>query len=436
MAIQSKLGRFDLTMLIVSFVIGVGIFQTPSLVAEKAGTSTIFYGAWILGGIISLFGALTFAEIGARLPVAGGYYKIFSQCYNPAFAFMLNWALVITNAGSAVGVALVGSNYIEPVLVPADWQHIISPKIIAGTVLTILFTLNYLGVKMGSRVQNILSIIKIGMILLLCLAVFGNDKIILNADIHLSGTDAMGALGLSLISIFFTFGGYQNTMNLGADIKDPKRNIPLGIFSGMAIVITLYLLINIAYCQVLGFDKLKTIQLPAAELARKFFGNAGFKATSIIVFFSVLGFINSSFMHNPRIYYAMAEDKVLPPIFKEVNEDSQTQEFGLSFFFALTIISVYFFSSFKRIVNYVEFVDTLSLVFAGAAIFILRRQKTEIEYDGYKVFLYPIIPVLFILVQAWACVSVFVSDITSALAGIIIFICGFPLYHLIRKSLA
>ncbi|HTA81660.1 MAG TPA: amino acid permease, partial [Bacteroidia bacterium] len=225
MAIRSKLSRFDLTMLIVSFVIGIGIFQTPALVAEKAGTPLIFYTAWVLGGIISLFGALTFAEIGARLPVAGGYYKIFSQCYHPAFAFMLNWAVVITNAGSAVGVALVGSNYIAPVIVPLNWQHIISAKLIAATVLAIIFGFNYLGIKMGSRVQNVLSILKIVMILSLCFAVFGSKNPIPDTNVMPAGISPLEALGMSLISIFFTFGGYWNTVNLGADIQNPRRNI-------------------------------------------------------------------------------------------------------------------------------------------------------------------------------------------------------------------
>jgi len=104
MKIQSKLARFDLTMIVVSFVIGIGIFKTPSIIAAKAGTPTVFYAAWIIGGIISVFGALTFAEIGARLPVAGGFYKIFSHCYNPVTAFMFNWALVIVYAGGAVAI--------------------------------------------------------------------------------------------------------------------------------------------------------------------------------------------------------------------------------------------------------------------------------------------------------------------------------------------
>ncbi|HXP53104.1 MAG TPA: amino acid permease, partial [Bacteroidia bacterium] len=365
MAIQSKLGRFDLTMIIISFIIGVGIFRTPSIVAKDAGTADIFYLAWIIGGIISIFGALTFAEIGSRMPVAGGYYKIFSLCYHPAFAFMLNWAMVITNAGTAVGVALIGAEYIRPVLIPTAWQHLISAKLIAAGVLTVLFTLNFLGIRMGSRVQNILSTLKILMILGLCFAVFGTHNAVASIPtLALPNTSAIAAIGLCLIPISFTLGGYQNTINLGADIKDPKKNMPIGIFAGMTIVIILYLLINFAYCNVLGFDNLKNMSLPVSELAKNLFGEYGFKITSIIVFVSVLGFINTSFMHNPRIYYAMAEDNVLPQVFKSVNSDTQTQEFGLIFYFSLTIISMVFLESFSKIISYVEFIDTISLAFA------------------------------------------------------------------------
>src|SRR5436190_8551508 len=116
MSIKPSLTRTDLTMIVVSFVIGIGIFRTPAIVAQKAYLPGIFFGAWILGGIISICGALTFAEIGSRFPAAGGFYKIFSECYHPVFAFMLNWSLVIINSFSAVGVALVGAEYISPVL--------------------------------------------------------------------------------------------------------------------------------------------------------------------------------------------------------------------------------------------------------------------------------------------------------------------------------
>ena len=288
MTIQSKLGRFDLTMIVVSFVIGIGIFKTPSIVAADAGTPLIFYCAWLLGGIVCICGAFTFAEIGSRLPVAGGYYKIFSYCYHPVFAFMFNWALIFTNAGAGVAVALVGAEYIQPVIIPEQWMHIFTPKVIAAMVVTGIYIVNYLGIKMGARVQNLLSGLKIVMILLLCLPLFGHNAPAPDTApvVTHSITGAIGALGISLIAIFFTFGGYQNTMNLGADIKEPQRNIPMGIFGGMTIVLILYLLLNLAYCQVLGFENIKGKSLIAAELAKSFFGNAGFKITSITVFIS------------------------------------------------------------------------------------------------------------------------------------------------------
>ncbi|MEK6616963.1 MAG: amino acid permease [Bacteroidota bacterium] len=439
MSIQSKLGRFDLIMIIVSLVIGIGIFKTPSIVAEKAGSPLIFYLAWIIGGIISIFGALTFAEIGARLPVAGGFYKIFSHCYHPAFAFMLNWSLVIINAGSAVAVALVGAEYIKPVIVPAEFQDSISSKMIALAALSILFLLNYIGIKMGSRVQNILSGIKIVLILLFCMSVFGTHHISSPAAVAHSTKDSLMALGVCLISVFFTFGGYQMTINLGADIKDPQKNIPLAIFSGISIILVLYLMINIAYCEVLGFENLGGKTLIASELAAKYFGEAGFKITSIVIFISTLGFLNTSFMVNPRIYYAMAEDKILPSLFKRVNEKTQTQEFAVCFFFGLTIISLFLLDAFEKIVNYVMFIDSISLVFAAATIFILRKRMALSDYSGFRMKFFPFIPALFMIALMIVCINVLIFDIKAATIGMGIFLAGFPLYQLIlfiarRKS--
>src|SRR5439155_13638481 len=134
------------------------------------------------------------------------------------------------------------------------------------------------------------------------------------------------------ISVFFTYGGYQNTMNLGADIHRPQQNIPRGILTGMAIVIALYLLINFAYVTVLGFDKVQNSKLLASELASVFLGPKGYTITSIAIFISVMGFINTSLISNPRIYYAMADDGILPHIFKKVNSKTQVQEFALLFF--------------------------------------------------------------------------------------------------------
>jgi APA family basic amino acid/polyamine antiporter len=441
MSIKPKLTFFDLSMIVVSFVIGVGIFKTPSIVAQKAGSPFIFFTAWILGGVISICGALTFAEIGSRFPTAGGFYKIFSYCYHPAYAFMLNWSLVIINAASAVAVALVGAEYINPVLLPADLQTKLALKLTAVSVILVLFALNYLGIKTGARTQNVLSLIKIILMAGFCLALFGNYQAQVKVPVATisEGHGFIMALGASLISVFFTYGGYQNTINLGADIQQPKKNMPRGIFAGMGIVITLYLILNFVYFKVLGFTNLQSSALPAADLAGAFFGSAGRKITSVAIFISVIGFINTSMMSNPRVYYAMAEDGILPQIFKRVNTKTMTQEFGLSFFIALTLVSLFVLDTFDRIVNYVMFIDSLSLVSAAATIFIFRKRAAlEGLEEGhiFRIKWFPFVPIIFMIVLLVVTVNVVISDSTSALYGFIIFLAGYPLYWLLKKALA
>lgn len=419
--------------MVISFIIGVGIFFTPSTIATKAGTPFIFYASWIIGGFVSVCGALTFAEIGSRLPAAGGYYKIFSHCYHPAFAFMANLALISINAGSAVTVALLGAEYIKPVIIPANWQDSISVTEITFTILTVLFLLNYAGIKMGSRMQNFLSSLKILMILLLCLAVFGNKGTVNPAAVnHQSATTAIAALGLCLVLVFFSCGGYQNTINMGADIKNPQRNIPLAIAGGMFIVVTLYLMINIAYVQVIGFENLKGKQLLASELTKSFFGDVGFKVASVIVFTSVLGFLNASLMSNPRVFYAMADDNILPAIFKKVNPKTQTQAYGLSLFFLMILVTLFFVKDKDTLINYIIFIDNLSLVFATITIFILRKKMKEMEYTGYQMKLFPAVPITFMIVLLFVCVNIFIANTTEALVGLGIFIGAYPLYLVLR----
>ena len=176
---SGKLNRFDFTMIVVSLVIGMGIFRTPVNVAQAVGSQFVFFSVWVAGGLIALCGALTYAEIGSRLPVTGGYYKIFSYAYHPSIAFAVNCLILVSNAASLAGVALVGGEYITGILIPdsknpewfnnaANAQHIQVIQIaIAISAITIFYGVNLLGLKMSARAQNVLTVIKITMILLL-----------------------------------------------------------------------------------------------------------------------------------------------------------------------------------------------------------------------------------------------------------------------------
>ncbi len=424
-------------MIVVSLVIGMGIFRTPVEVAQKAIIPEIFFVAWILGAIISLFGALTFAEIGSRYPVAGGFYRIFSHCYHPGFAFMVNWMTVISNAASTASVAIIGAEYVQPILLP-NMSPDLAIKIITLSSMVILYGINMMGIKMSARILNVLMIIKIALIALLIAAVFAVPSQIESVSItttSLSSTDWIKAFWLCFVPVFFTYGGYQQTMNFGGDIPNASRTMPRAIFYGIAIILTLYLLVNFSYFRVLGFEGLKNSNTLAADVARVLLGDAAFKVVAIIMFLSVMAYVNASIMSNPRVYYAMAEDKVLPSIFKKVNSRTQVQEFGVTIFVAFIVLTLFFSTSFIQVLGYVMFFDSISLITASAAIFVLRhRAKKSGDPEGiFKMKGYPWMPALFIIVYSLVNISVLISNPQASLIGFVLFLSGFPLYLGLRK---
>ncbi|MEO6149129.1 MAG: amino acid permease, partial [Mucilaginibacter sp.] len=202
MSIKPKLNRFDLTMIVISLVIGMGIFKSPGEVAIRAGNTWIFFSTWAFGGLVTLCGALTFAEIGARYPAVGGFYKVFSFCYHPAFAFMVNWVLVISNAASVGAVALIGAEYINPILLPADMQTEAWVKIVSIGSILILYLINFLGIKMSARAQNVLTVFKVLMVLVLCTVIFKSDVNPSAFKVIPHGGNVVTAFGLSLVAIF------------------------------------------------------------------------------------------------------------------------------------------------------------------------------------------------------------------------------------------
>jgi APA family basic amino acid/polyamine antiporter len=438
MSIKPQLNRFDLTMIVISLVIGMGIFAAPSEVAIKAGNTWIFFGAWIFGGLVSLCGALTFAEIGARYPVTGGFYKVFSYCYHPAFAFMINWVLVISNAASVAAVALIGADYIKPFLLPPNLHGDLGTKLITISSVMILYLINFLGIKMSARAQSVLIIFKMGMIILICTTVFKSNYVpSAIAAVPHSG-NMVTALGLSLVAVFFTYGGYQQTINFGGDIINAKTNIPKGIFFGITTVIILYLSINYAYYHVLGIGGLQQNKALAATMVGVIFGATGYKITSILIFASVLAYCNVNVLANPRVYYAMAEDGILPPIFKKVNPKTQVQEFGMSFFIAAIIIILFFVAKFSEMLKYVMFFDTIGLSLAAVAIFVLRKKTKHLDGTGiYTIKWFPLVPVIFIVSYWFVTINIFITFRDNPYAALIClaaYALGLIIYYTCTRS--
>jgi basic amino acid/polyamine antiporter, APA family len=437
--IKPQLKSFDLTIIVVSLVIGMGIFRTPVEVANKAILPEIFFFAWVTGAVVSLAGALTFAEIGSRHPAAGGFYRIFSVCYTPVFAFMVNWITVISNAVSTAAVAIMGAEYMAPLLFPG-WPPGTSIKIITISSLVILYGTNMLGIKISSRLLNVLMILKLTLLALLIAAQFIVDSpntVAVPLVENPSSGDWWHAFLMCFVPVFFTYGGYQQTMNFGSDVKDARRTLPRSITVGIAVVLFVYLCVNYSYFKVLGFEGLKNSTTLAADITGLMFGNMAHKLVSVMMFLSVMAYVNVSLISNPRIYYAMAEDKVMPHVFQRVNKRTQVQEWGVTLFCIFIVVTLFFLSSFQRILEYVMFFDSISIITASAAIFILRRRaKREGEPHGiYKMRGYPWLPAFFILVYAAVNISVLIANPDAAFYGVLLFISGYPLFHLVKYSL-
>ncbi|HEX5001672.1 MAG TPA: amino acid permease [Bacteroidia bacterium] len=435
--IQPRLKTFDLTMIVAGLVIGMGIFRTPVEVAQKAGIPLVFFLAWITGAVVSLAGALTFAEIGSRYPVAGGFYKLFSRCYSPRIAFMVNWIIVISNAASTAGVVIMGAEYIVPVLFP-QWNHETATHIVAIATVLFLGGINLSGIKMSARLLNVLMVIKITLLAALIASPFFINASVLSAPATIADQsfDPFHAFLLCFIPVFFTYGGYQQTINFGSDIKNAPKNLPKAIILGMILVTIIYLAVNFAYYKVLGLTGIQGTTTLASDIMGMLFGGWARQIVSIFMFLSVMAFVNVSVMSNPRVYLAMAQDKILPDVFCKVNTRTQVPVTGVLVFCLFILITLFFLSTFQHILEFVMFFDSVSLITAAAAIFILRkRAAAEGEPTGiYKMKAYPLLPAFFIIVYSCVMIAVFIANMHLFLWGCLLFVLGYPLYNFVRRN--
>ena len=436
MAIKAKLTTFDATMIVVSLIIGIGIFRTPAMVAAAAKTPVLFYAAWTLGGLISLIGALIFAEIGGRFAKPGGYYKVVAENYSSGLAFMLNWTnVVVLNGAGAAAVALIGAEYLTPIVFPGAAPTTGTVQVTAVVLILGLLVINYLGIKTGAWAQNVLSILKVVMIGILAAAAFLSKKAPEGPPALPLDKPWFFALGVAFIYVFYAYGGYQNTINFGADVRDARRNVPRAIFFGIFIVLACYLTINAAYVMALGVPGIAAAKLVAAETARVTLGETGKLVVSLAIFLSAMGFLNVTLMQIPRVYYSMAEDRTLPAVFQKVNPKTQTQEFGLLFLGGIILVSIFLLGTFENIVNYVMFLDTMTLAVVSSSIFFLRRKArlSGEAYTGYRIPLYPVLPAVFVVFMLAIAVNVLATQTREALYGAAFFAVGFPVFLLMRR---
>ncbi len=438
MTAKNKLGLFSLTMIVIGLVIGTGIFRTSKDAAQAAVSPSIFFAAWIVAGLVAICGALTYAEIGSRYPVTGGYYKVFSYAYHPSLAFGINVIILISNAASLSGVALIGSEYITPLVVDAGVVEKWKP-FVAMAAIILFYAVNLMGLRMSSRTQNVLMIIKIIMLLVIISALFfpaihSTAPIIIDES-KTSAAAMLLSFGVALKATSFTYGGYQQTINFGEEVVNPQKNIPRGIFIGIIVIITLYLLVSYSYVKVIGFNELKETSGIASVVAEKMFGTTGKYASSILLFVAVLAYVNVLLLSNPRVMYAMSTDGILPKSFQKKEEKKDVLTVSLTVFAAVCVVVLFFADKFEKILSFTIFLDSIGMATSAATIFILRKRTKHLDGTGiYSMRLYPLLPLLFIIAYIFVGTMIAVKEPMLALTGISV-LTGFILLYFIVKAI-
>jgi APA family basic amino acid/polyamine antiporter len=281
-------------------------------------------------------------------------------------------------------------------------------------------------------------IIKIGLIVLLISSLFFPahyaSQTLSSIIPDPTWNDYIKSFGIALIAVSFTYGGYQQTINFGEEIENPRKTIPRGIFIGILVIIGLYLAVSFAYYKVIGFEELKTSKGIAAIVAEKMFGPTGRYVISILLFLAVLAYVNVLLLSNPRVMYAMSVDGILPKAFKKKDEKKDVLTVSLTVFAAMCVIVLFFMDEFNQILSFTIFLDSFGMAFSAATIFILRKRTKHLDGSGiYTMKLYPLMPLIFIAAYIFVAINIAMSTPKYALFGISA-IAAFMLIYFITRS--
>ena len=432
-SLERVLSLLDATMINVGGIIGSGIFMVPATVAFFTGSTSLFFLVWILGGIISLFGALSVAELGAAMPQAGGQYVYLNEAYGPIWGYLYGWsAVAVINTASIAAVGVAFSEYLGFFFPISD----ASIKGIAVGTIVLLTIINIVDVKSGARFQNLFTLSKLGAIfgiILLGLVMEGGTNQNLSpifSDKPFIGL--IGPLGLAMVSVLWTFDGWIFITYVAGEVKNPGRNIPLSLIFCMLIVVSVYLLLNYVLLFILGFTGMNGSELVVSDAASVFLGNKGAAVVTLIILISLIGANNGFVLSSARINYAMARDKLF------FNQAAQIHSRFKSPANALIIQCVWaclltFTGTFNQLITYIIFTSWIFYGMSAGAVIILRKKKPDMDRP-YKTPAYPWIPIIFIFFAIFLTINTIMEAPRDATIGAGIILAGLPLYYYWKKN--
>lgn len=417
-----RLGVWDASMIVVGGVIGSGIFRVPAAVAKQTGSASEQLIAWAIGGVIALIGALSYAELGSRRPNAGGGYVYLREAFGLIVAFVYGWNLLIVNHSGAI--AAVSTVFVEyfgaalgvKVANPAPWA--------VGTIV-FLTGINWFGIRAGALAQNILTVLK-----LLALA------ILIAVGLSFGGAPAPAVppppfqpftfIG-ALMPVLFSYGGWYYVNDIAGEIHDPQRNLPRSLLLGMLLVASCYVLANAAYLAVLGHAGLAASQAPAADVMRQVFGEPGARLIALGIAISTLGFVNISLIGAARVFQVMAADGVFFRSAAKLDERWHSPNVALLMLAGWACVLA-LTGTFEQLLNYSTVGDWIGIAAVIATLFWYRRARADDTALAFRMPLYPLLPILFLIVVAWVVATTVWQNPGDAGMGVLITLAGIPVY--------
>jgi APA family basic amino acid/polyamine antiporter len=435
------LGSWEAAAIVVGTVIGSGIFLVPKAMTLNVGSPGKVLLVWVVGGLLSLFGALTYAELAAALPHAGGEYVYLREAYGPFWSFVYGWtSFTVAKSGSIATLATAFAYYLgnffpplDQILIRLPWR--IGPgweplaisygQVLAIALILVLGLINYYGVKLGGRIQAHVTALKVGIILTLTLAtaIWGAGS----AEHFRSTVPAAGGLAgwvAALVAALWAYDGWNNVNMVSGEVLEPQRNIPRALILGTLGVLVLYLAANLAYFFVLSAPEVAASDRVAAAAARKFLGPAGGGAVALAAMISIFAALNGSILSGSRVPFAMARDGYFAAAVSRIHPRHHTPHVSillLCLWAALLTLS----GRYEELYTYVIFASWILYGMTAASVFVLRRKRPDLPRP-YRTFGYPLLPALFVLAAGFLVAVTLVHSPRESGLGLLVVGLGCP----------
>lgn len=452
--LNRQLNLFDSIMVMMGIIIGSGIFLTTGIMAKTIPSPVLILLAWLVGGILTLAGALTYAELGASMPRAGGQYVYLKEAYGPLVGFLYGWiTFLVYMTGGIAALAIAFAEYFGYLIPALSTEKIcfslnltgLDPSItyrfsmaqlVAILVILLLSLVNYMGLRFGKSIQNIMTVVKIatlaGFIIMGGIIGRGRSISMVFNPSDMNFSQLIIGFGLALIAVFWAFDGWNNVNFVAGEIKDPGRNIPRALLLGTIGITVLYVLVNYIYLYSLSIDEITGVVRVAEKSATALFGGHWGVVVSIAVVVSTFGSLNGSILTGPRVYFAMARDGLFFSRATRIHPRFKTPGFAIIIQAIWSSILV-FSGSFEQIITFAMFISIVFWIAAAAAVFKLRKKYPSLARP-YKTWGYPVVPLIFILASIGILFNTLIEKPVESLAGVALAIIGIPVYFIWKRG--